>query len=402
MRHRFSKPAALVAVALLASACDQGASPSPAPGTGGWKEGEAPVAGAGLTVTALATGLIHPRALYPLPNGDILIVESTGPKVPVLRPRDLVARPVQADAPGGRITLIRPGDDGRAAHRTILLDNLTSPAGVALVGTDLYVANTDALMRYPYNSGDTRITAPGIRVIDLPAGPINRHWTRSLLASEDGKRLYIGVGANSNVGENGMALEQNRAAILVVDRATGAVRTYASGLRNPGAMQWQPETHALWVSVNERDGAGPVPDYLTSVTAGAFYGWPYSYHGAHPDPRAMPQRPDLVATASVPDYPLGGGVRVAGLAFNNPVSTMPARLRDGVFVAQQGSDDKVVFVPFIDGKPAGRPIDVVTGFRRDGHARGRPAGLIMDHRGALLVADDVGNTVWRISGPPLK
>jgi glucose/arabinose dehydrogenase len=402
MRHRFSKSAALVSVAVILAACEHGAATSPATGTGGWKQGEAPVAAAGLTVTALATGLRHPRAVYPLPNGDILIVESTGPQVPVLRPRDLVTRPVQGDAPGGRITLVRPGDDGRAGLRTILLDGLKSPGGVALVGADLYVANTDALVRYPYNSGDTRITASGTRVIGLPAGPINRHWTRTLLASEDGKRLYVGVGASSNVAENGMALEQGRAAILVVERATGAVHTFAGGLRNPAAMQWHPDTQALWVAVNERDGPDPVPDYLTSVRAGAFYGWPYSYHGAHPDPRAMPPRLDLVATATVPDYALGAGVRAAGLAFNNPVSTMPARLRDGVFVAQQGSADKVVFMPFIDGKPAGPPIDVVTGFRRDGQPRGRPGGLIMDHRGALLVADDVGNTVWRISGPPLK
>jgi glucose/arabinose dehydrogenase len=401
MRSPLNKTAAFVAAALMLAACSQGV---PTSGAGGWQRGEAPVAAAGLTVTALATGLSHPRTVYPLPNGDILIVESTGPGTPVLRPRDLVVRPVQAGVPVGRITLVRPGDDGRAAQQTVLLDGLKSPSGVALVGTDLYVANTDALLRYPYKSGDTRITAPGTKVIDLPAGPINRYWARSLLASEDGTRLYVGVGANSNVAENGMAMEQGRAAILEVTRATGAVRTFASGLRNPAAIQWDAQGKVLWAVVNERDGATPgkVLDYLTSVKEGGFYGWPYSDQRGNVDPRIMPQRPDLVAALTVPDVVLGVLDTASGVAFNNPVSTMPAKLRDGAFVAQQGGNGKVIFVPFIDGKPAGQPIDVVTGFNKDGRARGRPGGLVMDHRGALLVADDLGSTVWRVSGPPLK
>jgi len=404
MPIKFTKGAAVLAAALALAACGKGGASRPAPATGGAQPGEAPVATAGLTVTRLATGLQHPRTVYPLPNGDILIVESTGPAVPVLRPRDLIAGPARPDtdrAGRGRITLVRPGPDGGAVRQTILLDGLNAPSGVALVGTDLYVANTDALVRYPYNTGDTRITAPGTRVIALPAGPVNRHWTRSLLASDDGKKLYVGVGASTNIAENGMAAEQDRATILVVDRATGAVRPFAGGLRNPDAMQWEPHSMALWAVVDERAGAGPdlVPDYLAAVKDGGFYGWPYSYNGGHLDARVMPQRPDLVAGALAPDYPFGAGVSARGLAFNNPASTMPPRLRDGAFLAHGGRQDsgKVVFVPFVDGKPVGQPIDVVTGF-----GPGRPAGLIMDHRGALLIADDVGNTVWRVSGPPLK
>lgn len=402
MHKHLIPTAACAAAALMLVACDHGMATRQAPQASGWKQGAAPVAAAGLTVTALATGLQHPRAVYPLPNGDILIVESTGPRVPVLRPTDLFMRAAPPEEPVGRITLVRPGEDGRAAMQTILLGGLKSPSGVALVGTDLYVASTNALVRYPYKSGDTRITAAGTKVTDLPAGPINRYWTRSLVASDDGTKLYVGVGANSNVGENGMAMEQGRAAILEVDRATGAAHTFASGLHNPAAVQWEPHGQALWVVVGERNGPGPVPDYLTSVRAGGFHGWPYSDQRGQLDPRVVPQRPDLVGTATVPDYPFSAGVKVAGLAFNNPVSTMPAHLRDGAFVAQQGSTAKVIFVPFVDGKPTGQPIDVVTGFQQDGKVMGRPAGLIMDHRGAVLVADDVGNTVWRVSGPPLK
>jgi len=402
MHHPLRTTAALVAAALAVAACDRAAPAKPGSGTPTWKQGEAPVASAGLTVSKLATGLMHPRALYPLPNGDILIVEATGPAVPVLRPKDLLAPPAGPAGKGGRITLVRPGADGAAAQQTVLLDHLAAPGGVALVGTDLYVAQADALLRYPYNTGDTRITAPATKVADLPDGPLNRHWVRSLLASEDGARLYVGVGSASDVGENGMDLEKNRAAILEVDRATGAVRTFASGLRDPNAMQWEPHTLAMWTVVNERNVA---LDYLTSVRQGGFYGWPYSYNGATPDPRAMPQRPDLAARAIAPDYPLAMHRAPLGLAFNNPVSTMPPALRDGAFIGQQFRADrsvaggyKVVFVPFADGKPAGPPVDVVTGFLD----KGRPVGLIMDHRGALLIADDVGNTVWRVSGPPLK
>ena len=406
--------ATAVAAAMALAACDRAPlsnpvkQPADAPT---WKQGEAPVASAGLTVTKLATGLQHPRAIYPLPNGDILIVEATGPAAPVLRPADLLkhsAGTPGAGGLGGRITLVRPDPDGGPARQTVFLDHLAAPGGVALVGTDLYVTQTDALMRYPYNTGDTRITAAGTKIVDLPAGPINRFWARSLLASDDGARLYVGVGASSNVGENGMVLEAKRAAILEVVRATGAVRTFANGLRNPDGMQWEPRSQAMWVVVDEREGAEPVPDYLTSVREGAFYGWPYSYNGAHVDPRAMPQRPDLVARAVAPDMPLDASAAPMGLAFNNPVSTMPEQLRDGAFFSLAGGGQggaKVVFVPFIDGKPAGPPVDVVTGFGGGGQnvqVKGRPAGLMMDHRGALLIADDVGNTVWRVSGPPLR
>jgi glucose/arabinose dehydrogenase len=404
MHHPLRTTAALtlIAAALALAACDRAAPAKPGSDTPTWKQGEAPVASAGLTVSKLATGLMHPRALYPLPNGDILIVEATGPAVPVLRPKDLFTPPAGPAGKGGRITLVRPGVDGAAAQQTILLDHLAAPGGVALVGTDLYVAQADALLRYPYNTGDMRITAPSTKVADLPDGPLNRHWVRSLLASEDGARLYVGVGSASDVGENGMDLEKNRAAILEVDRATGAVRTFASGLRDPNAMQWEPHSLAMWTVVNERNVA---VDYLTSVREGGFYGWPYSYNGATPDPRAMPQRLELAARAIAPDYPLAMHPAPLGLAFNNPASTMPPALRDGAFIGQQFRADrsvaggyKVVFVPFADGKPAGPPVDVVTGFLD----KGRPVGLTMDHRGALLIADDVGNTVWRVSGPPLK
>jgi glucose/arabinose dehydrogenase len=433
---RLAKSAALVAAAFALSACDPGnpttqaaqygAAPtlpaaksyllppmkvSPA---GNWKQGEAPVVPASLKITALATGLMHPRFVYPLPNGDILIVESNGPKQPKNRPKDVIMGPIKAfggtAAKGGnRITLVRPASNGAPEQRTIFLDHLSSPFGVALVGNELYVANADSLMRYPYTEGDTKITAAGTKVGDLPgAGPsLNHHWTKSLLASPDGSKLYVGVGSNSNITENGMEAEANRADILEVDRASGAMRVFASGLRNPNSMQWEPHSKQMWVVVNERDEIGPdlVPDYLTSVKEGGFYGWPYSYYGQHVDPRVMPQRPDLVAKAIVPDYALGSHVASLGLVFNNPAGTaMPANLREGAFVGEHGSWDrsppsgyKVVFVPFHDGKPAGKPIDVVTGFLVNGQAKGRPVGLAMDKSGALLVADDVGNTVWRVS-----
>ncbi|MGI4848997.1 MAG: PQQ-dependent sugar dehydrogenase [Janthinobacterium lividum] len=378
---------------------------------GSWGQGEAPVVAAPLKITALATGLMHPRVVYPLPNGDILIVEANGPKAPVFRPKDLVMGPIQAyggskGKGGNRITLVRPASASGPEQRTIFLDNLNSPFGIALVGNDFYVANADTLMRYSYTEGATKISAEGTKVIDLPGGPINHHWTKSLLASADGSKLYVGVGSNSNITENGMAAEMNRANILEVDRASGAVRIFASGLRNPNSMQWEPQSKAMWVVVNERDEIGPdlVPDYLTSVRDGGFYGWPYSYYGNHLDARVMPQRPDLVAKAIVPDYALGSHVAPLGLVFNNSTSSMPANLREGAFVGEHGSWDrspvsgyKVVFVPFKDGKPVGQPVDVVTGFLVGEQAKGRPVGLTMDRSGALLIADDVGNTVWRVS-----
>ncbi len=378
---------------------------------GTWKQGETPTVAAGLQIAPLVQGLMHPRSVYVLPNGDILVVESNGPKAPVLHPKDLIMGKVKAyggtAAKGGnRITLVRPGVDGAPPTRTVFLDKLKSPFGVALVGNDLYVANTDSVMKYPYVAGEMQITAPGVKFADLPGGPINHHWTKSLLASEDGSKLYVGVGSNSNITENGIGAEMNRAAILEFDRQSGAMRIFASGLRNPNAMQWEPASKKMWVVVNERDEIGPnlVPDYLTSVQDGGFYGWPYSYYGQHLDPRVMPQKPELVAKALVPDYALSSHVAPLGLVFGNGTA-LAAAWHDGAFVGEHGSWDrspvngyKVIFVPFKDGKPAGAPIDVVTGFLRpDKHANGRPVGLALDKSGALLVADDVGNTVWRVT-----
>lgn len=378
---------------------------------GSWKNGEHPTVANGLAISPLATDLMHPRFVYVLPNDDVLIVEANGPKAPLMRPKELIMGPIKAyggsSAKGGnRITLVRPAKAGLPETKTVFLDNLHSPFGVALVGNDFYVANADAVMRYPYNTGDTQITAPGTKLTDLPGGPINHHWTKSLLASADGTKLYVGVGSNSNITENGMIAELNRATVMEVDRQTGAMRTFASGLRNPNSMQWEPQSKKMWVVVNERDEIGPnlVPDYLTSVQDGGFYGWPYSYYGNHIDPRVMPQRPDLVAKAIVPDYALSSHVAPLGLAFAAQ-NGLGAAFSEGAFVGEHGSWDrnpvngyKVIFVPFKDGKPTGPPVDVVTGFLGpDNHANGRPVGLAVDHSGALLVADDVGNTVWRVS-----
>ena len=380
-----------------------------------WKDGETPTVPAGLKIAALATGLEHPRQPYALPNGDILVVESNGPGYePITRPKDLIMGWVQnwagAGAKGGnRITLIRDANgDGKPELKTVLLDHLVSPFGVALVGGDLYVANTDAIVRYPFTLGQTRITAPGQVLTELPGGPIDHHWTKSLVASPDGTKLYVGVGSNSNITENGIGAERERAAVWEVDRATGAHRIFASGLRNPNGLSWEPSTQKLWVVVNERDEIGPnlVPDYLTSVKDGAFYGWPYSYYGQHVDPRVMPQRPDLVAKAIAPDYALSSHVAPLGLAFYTG-SALPG-YRGGAFVGEHGSWDrspfngyKVVYIPFAGGKPAGKARDVVTAFLdKDGKARGRPVGLAVDRTGALLIADDLGNTVWRVTGAP--
>lgn len=306
-----------------------------------------------------------------------------------------------------RITLLRDTNgDGIPDLRTVFLDHLNSPFGVALVGHDLYVANTDAIMRYQYQDGQTSITAEGTKLTDLPGGPIDHHWTKSLLASPDGSKLYVGVGSNSNIAENGLQAEYERAAIWEVDRATGAHRIFASGLRNPTGLQWEPITGKLWAIANERDEIGPdlVPDYLTSVQDGGFYGWPYSYYGRHLDPRVQPQRPDLVATATVPDYALSSHVAPLGFVMSAGHG-LPAKYESGAFVGEHGSWDrtplngyKVVFVPFKDGKPSGPSQDVVTGFLdADNHTHGRPVGLAVDRAGALLIADDVGNTVWRVS-----
>jgi glucose/arabinose dehydrogenase len=366
----------------------------------------------GMQIVALATGLQHPRTVYALPNGDVLVVEANGPPAPVNRPKDLIMGWVQsfggAKAKGGnRITLLRAANgDGKPAIQTVFLEHLNSPFGVALVGQDFYVANTDAIIRYPYVEGETAISDKGTKLTDLPGGPIDHHWTKSLLASPDGSKLYVGVGSNSNITENGIQAEYERAAIWEVDIKSGAHRIFASGLRNPTGLQWQPESGKLWAIANERDELGPdlVPDYLTSVQDGAFYGWPYSYYGQHLDPRVQPQRPDLVAKAIAPDYALSSHVAPLGLAMYSGTN-FPANFRGGAFVGEHGSWDrdplngyKVVFVPFKDGKPNGPAEDFVTGFLNAANeARGRPVGLAVDREGRLLIADDLGNTVWRVS-----
>jgi glucose/arabinose dehydrogenase len=386
----------------------------------GWKDGETPKVGADLHIQALANGFENPRSVYTLPNGDILVVESVGPGTqPVRRPKDvamnLVESFVHSDAPASksnRITLLRDTNgDGKPALRTTFIDHLHSPFGVALVGNDLYVADTDAILHFPYITGETGITAPPTVLTPLPGGPIDHHWTKSLVASEDGTKLYVGVGSNSNIVENGWTAERGRADIWEVDRATGAHRIFAAGLRNPNGLSWQPESHALWTVVNERDELGPnlVPDYMTSVKEGGFYGWPYSYYGQHLDPRVKPQRPDLVAKAIVPDYALSSHVAPLGLVFDT-MNGLPSRFSGGAFVGEHGSWDrqilngyKVVFIPFSGGKPSGMAEDVVTGFLDDGgHAHGRPVALALDKTGALLIADDVGNTVWRVTSATNK
>jgi glucose/arabinose dehydrogenase len=376
-----------------------------------WGE-DTPAVPQGMQVHALAKGFEHPRSLYVLPNGDVLVVEANCPKAPIFRPKDIITGWVQwfagAKGEGGnRITLLRDSNgDGVPKVRTVFLDHLNSPFGVALVGNDLYVANTDAIIRYPYQEGQTSITDPGTKLTDLPGGPIDHHWTKSMTASPDGTKLYVGVGSNSNITENGIGAEYERAAIWEVDRASGAHRIFASGVRNPTGVAFEPESKQLWAIANERDEIGPdlVPDYLTSVKDGGFYGWPYSYYGQHIDPRVMPQRPDLVEKAIVPDYALSSHVAPLGLAMYSG-NSLPENYRHGAFVGEHGSWDrtplngyKVVFVPFASGKPSGPAQDVVTGFlTADNEARGRPVGLAVDRSGALLIADDLGNTVWRVS-----
>jgi glucose/arabinose dehydrogenase len=381
----------------------------------GWKDGETPTVAPGLKIEAMATGLQHPRFLYTLPNGDILVVESQGPALdPIKRPKDLLMGWIESwvtdggdSGPGNRITLLRDADgDGKPEMQQTFIDHLYSPFGVALVGSDLYVANTDAILHYTYHDGDTKIADPGTEFMPLPGGPIDHHWTKSLAASPDGNSLYVGVGSNSNITENGIEAEKNRADILVADRKTGQWRIFASGLRNPNSLTFEPASKALWTVVNERDELGPdlVPDYMTSVKDGAFYGWPYSYYGQHVDPRVHPQRPDLVKTAIPPDYALSSHVASLGLVFNTGTG-LPDKYRGGAFVGEHGSWDrgtfngyKVVYVPFSDGKPSGKAEDVVTGFLNgQGQARGRPVGVAIDKTGALLIADDVGNTVWRVT-----
>jgi glucose/arabinose dehydrogenase len=380
----------------------------------GWKADDAPTPAAGLTVTRFADGLNHPRWLYVLPNGDVLVAETNGPAAPEDNPGGLRGwfmkrffHEAGADVPSAnRITLLRDADgDGRAETQTVLMDSLSSPFGMALIGDQLYIANADALVRVPYNPGDTRIAARPTRVADLPGRPYNHHWTKSLIASPDGKKLYVGVGSNSNAAEHGMEPEAERAAVWEIDPSTGTHRVFASGLRNPVGLAWEPTSGALWASVNERDelGSDLVPDYMTSVHDGAFYGWPYSYYGNHVDARAKPQRPDMVAKAIQPDFALGPHTGSLGLT-SSKGETLGTLYANGMFVGQHGSWNrkplsgyKVIFVPFQNGQPVGPAFDVLTDFVKDDVARGRPVGVVIDTRGGLLVADDVGNSVWRVS-----
>jgi glucose/arabinose dehydrogenase len=383
----------------------------------GWPDGAAPLAAAGTRVAAFAGGLDHPRWLMVLPNGDVLVAETNAPARPDegngLRGlmMGLVMKRAGAAAPSAdRITLLRDSrGTGVADVRSVLLEGLNAPFGMVLLGTNLYVANTDAIVRFPYTPGMTRVNAPGVVIAKLPAGGINHHWTKNLIASADGRKLYVTVGSNSNVGERGMAAEADRAAIWEVDLATGAHRIYASGLRNPNGLAWAPGG-ALWTVVNERDeiGSDLVPDYLTAVHDGGFYGWPYSYFGSHVDERAQPPRPELVATALVPDYALGPHTASLGLAASAG-NALPARFANGMFVGQHGSWNRrphsgyrVIFVPFEGAQPTGAaPLDVLAGFLDgEGHAYGRPVGVAIDRQGALLVADDVGNVVWRVTAAP--
>jgi glucose/arabinose dehydrogenase len=381
----------------------------------GWPPGMTPVSVAGTTVNAFARDLDHPRWLYVLPNGDVLVAETNAPPRPEYATgiKGWFFRRYQKKAGGAvpsanRITLLRDADgDGVAEVRSVLLSGLNAPFGMVLVGDTLYVANSDALVRFQYAAGQTEITAAAVKMLDLPAGPINQHWTKSLIASPDGSRLYIGVGSASNVAEHGLDVEKGRAAIWEVDRRTGMHRIFASGLRNPVGMAWEPETGALWAAVNERDGLGGdlVPDYMTAVRDGAFYGWPYSYFGGILDTHVTPRRLDLVTTAIVPDYALGAHTASLGLAHSRG-TRLPAPFTDGMFVGQHGSWNrrprsgyKVIFVPFTNGQPSGPPIDVLTGFvTENGDAMGRPVGVVIDSQGALLVADDVGNVIWRVAG----
>ncbi len=383
----------------------------------GWPEGGAPAAAAGFQVTALARGLAHPRWLHVLPNGDVLVAESNKPAPPEKQAdrgikawiMKLVMKRAGAGVPSAdRISLLRDADgDGRAEFKSVFIERLHSPFGMALVGGNLYVANADAVLRFPYSPGQTQVTTAGVKVTDLPAG-INHHWTKNIIAGRDGGKLYATVGSNSNVGENGIEAEEGRAAIWEIDLASGSKRLFASGLRNPNGLGWEPASGVLWTVVNERDelGSDLVPDYLTSVKDGAFYGWPWSYWGSTVDERPKPPRPDLVAKAVTPDYALGNHVAPLGLAFAD--GRMGPPFASGAFIGEHGSWNrrprsgyKVVFVPFSQGRPTGLPVDVLTGFLSpEGRAYGRPVGVALDTRGALLVADDVGNAVWRVAPSP--
>lgn len=441
MRHYLIYPIATVfafaAVAVLLAGCGESAKLPESAGIGptpqlpapnetmvptihvapakGWDNGAGPVAAEGMRVTAFADKLDHPRWIYVLPNGDVLVAETNAPPKPddgngirgwVMK---MMMKRAGASTPSAnRITLLRDTDgDGVADQRSVFLKDLNSPFGMALVGDDFYVADTDAVLRFPYAQGQTAITQPGQKLVDLPAGSINHHWTKNVIASPDGGKLYVTVGSNSNVGENGIDKEAGRAAIWEVDRQTGQHRVFASGLRNPNGMAWEPTTKALWTSVNERDeiGSDLVPDYITSVRDGGFYGWPFSYYGQHVDERVKPPAPDMVAKAIVPDYAVGAHTASIGMTGASG-NSLPAQFHGGMFVSQHGSWNrkpragyKVIFVPFDQGHPKGAPLDVLTGFLTDdGDAQGRPVGVAVDKQGGLLVADDVGNVIWRVTG----
>ena len=383
----------------------------------GWPMNVMPQAAPGFRVTPLAAGLEHPRWIHVLPNGDVLVAESNAPPkgetttdvVGALRGwvmKFMMQRAGAGVPSANRITLLRDADgDGVAELRTVFLAGLNSPYGMALVGNELFIANADAIVKVPYLTGQTKISVAPVKVADLPGGPINHHWTKNIIASPDGSKLYATVGSNSNIGENGLAAEEGRAAIWEVDRATGSKRLFASGLRNPNGLGWEPESKALWTVVNERDELGNdlVPDYLTSVKDGAFYGWPWSYYGQNVDVRVTPVQVEMVTKALAPDYGLGSHVAPLGMAFSD--SRLPAPFASGAFIGEHGSWNrkprsgyKVVFVPFAGGKPASEPVDFLTGFlSAEGEAYGRPVGVALDARGAVLVADDVGNTIWRVA-----
>jgi glucose/arabinose dehydrogenase len=375
----------------------------------GWPEGAKPEAAAGLSVSALATHLSHPRWLYVMPDGDVLVAETDAPSESgfsealggwVLK---FLGAPELPSA--NRITLLRPKADGSPPEQHVFLQGLHSPFGMALIGHDFYVANTDAVLKFPYTDGATEIRSAGVRITTLPSMPAG-HWTRNLLASPDGSKLYVGVGSSSNVADHGMDAEVERAAVWQIDLSSGQHRIYASGLRNPVGMAWEPFSGALWTSVNERDELGDhlPPDYMTSVREGAFYGWPYSYYGQHVDARVKPQDPAMVASALKPDYALGAHTASLGLCWSG-ATALPAQWHNGMFVGQHGSWNratrsgyKVIFVPFENGHPSGMPMDVLTGFlNAQQQAQGRPVAVAIDQGGALLVADDVGNTVWRVT-----
>lgn len=379
----------------------------------GWPNEVQPIPAQGLAVNAFASGLDHPRWLHVLPNGDVLVGESNAPAKPeasglMAQAQKLIMKQAGAGVPSAnRISLLRDvNGDGIAETKTALLTQLNSPLGMQLIGNTLYVANTDAIVSFPYQIGMTEITAAPTKIAALPAGSINHHWTKNIIASRDNSKLYATVGSNSNVAENGMHNEVQRAAILEINLKTGSSRVFASGLRNPNGLAWEPATGLLWTTVNERDELGNdlVPDYMTSVKDGGFYGWPYSYFGQNIDERVQPQNPELVAQALVPDYALGAHTASLGLAFYQS-HLLPAQYRGGAFIGQHGSWNrsprsgyKVIFVPFSKGKPNGLPQDILSGFvNEEGQALGRPVGVAVDQAGALLVADDVGNVIWRVS-----